>query len=159
MKHFFIGSALASHAYCDELRLDFNSPPRWEFYFLHRSSAAATCERVEWSWFLIYEATNTNGIAACLSRETWVGGKIVYFLASLLQTLRFRTCIKQLLMNLWRQCWLCNHRQFLEFLELQALANSHAIHVNFQRVNLQINLLLLQHLCVEQVAQRRLRLQ
>lgn len=67
--------------------------------------------------------------------------------------------MKQLLMNLWWQCAAGPIAHVLKFLKLQALADGHAIHIDLQRVNFQIYLLLLQHLGVEQVAQRRLRLQ
>jgi hypothetical protein len=47
----------------------------------------------------------------------------------------------------------------LELLELQALTDRHAIHINFQRVYFQIYLLLLQHLRVEQVTKCCFRLE
>lgn len=67
--------------------------------------------------------------------------------------------VARLLKNVWQCAFFPRSpKATLKLFKLEALADGHAIHINFKRVYFQINFLFLQHLSVQQVAQRRFRL-
>lgn len=123
-------------------------------------------------WFMNLKH-NTAHIAVYFHGRTSKSGKNCLFYAFffwIYKSFTSEKCycldIKQLLMNLCGSVGTltvafslrCVESSSLELFELQALAHSHAIHINFQRIYFQIYFLLLQHLSVKQVAKRCFRL-